>query len=67
MNVLTCGHLVTILPSHVMTYAVCPGFCHSNLGRNVPMSLYKKSLPSPIFLLIQRTTSDYRQDKTEIW
>lgn len=56
MNALTCRYLATTLPSHVTTYAVCPGFCRSSLGRNVNFSLPKKLLIAPVMLLVQRTT-----------
>lgn len=56
MNALTCRYLTTILPPHVTTYAVCPGFCRSSLGRHVSFPLYQKMLVAPIMLMIQRTS-----------
>lgn len=56
MNALTCRQLATTLPPHVKTYAVCPGFCRSSLGRNVIFPLYKKMLFGPIMFMVQRTT-----------
>lgn len=56
MNALTCRQLSTKLPPHVTTYAVCPGFCRSSLGRHVSFPLYQKVLITPLMLMIQRTT-----------
>jgi NAD(P)-dependent dehydrogenase (short-subunit alcohol dehydrogenase family) len=56
MNALTCRHLATMLPPNVSTYALCPGFCRSSLGRNVSFPWYKMMLIAPLFRLIQRTT-----------
>jgi NAD(P)-dependent dehydrogenase (short-subunit alcohol dehydrogenase family) len=55
MNAFTCRQLATTLPSHVTTYAVCPGFCRSSLGRNVTFPLYKKVMMAPFMLLLQRS------------
>jgi len=56
MNALTCKHLAaTILPPTVTTYAVCPGFCRSSLGRHVVFPFYQKLLFAPIMLMIQRS------------
>jgi len=56
MNALTCRQLATKLSPNVKTYAVCPGFCRSSLGRNVSFPLYQKVLVTPIMLMVQRTT-----------
>mmetsp|Transcript_18761 Transcript_18761/g.46475 ORF Transcript_18761/g.46475 Transcript_18761/m.46475 type:complete len:359 (+) Transcript_18761:236-1312(+) len=55
-NALTCKQLATTLPSEVTTYSVCPGFCRSELNRNVNISMAVKMLAAPIMMLIQRTT-----------
>lgn len=55
MNAMACKHLDTLLPSHITTYAVCPGFCRSSLGRHVEFPWYKKMMIGPVFLMIQRT------------
>ena len=55
MNVLTCKHLSTLLPPSVTTYAVCPGFCRSSLGRNVQTRFYQRLLLAPVMLMIQRS------------
>ena len=62
MNALTCRHLATILPPNVTTYALCPGFCRSRLGRHVSFAWYKKILIAPILLLIQRTAAQGAQN-----
>jgi dehydrogenase/reductase SDR family protein 13 len=59
MNALTVRHVATMLcktAPHVTTYAVCPGFCRTSLGRNVKFPLYKKLILTPVMLLIQRTS-----------
>jgi NAD(P)-dependent dehydrogenase (short-subunit alcohol dehydrogenase family) len=56
MNALTCKHLATLLPPHISTYSLCPGFCRSNLGRHLNFSWFKRALLSPVLRLIQRTT-----------
>lgn len=61
-NALTCKHLATILPTEVTTYSVCPGFCRSELGRNVSMGVVKKALLSPLMMLIQRTSAQGAQN-----
>lgn len=55
MNALTCKYMTTILPPTVSTYAVCPGFCRTSLGRNIVTPLHEKILVAPIMLMIQRT------------
>ena len=55
MNAVTCRYLSTILPSTIGTYAVCPGFCRSSLGRNVSVPFYQKLMVAPIMSMIQRT------------
>ncbi|KAL3788552.1 hypothetical protein ACHAW5_009398 [Stephanodiscus triporus] len=56
MNMLTCRELaVRLRGSTITTYAVSPGFCRSQLGRNVRMPLYKKALAAPIMRLFQRS------------
>jgi len=58
MNALTARQLAATLGKtapHVSTYAVCPGFCRTSLGRHVSFPLYKKIMFAPIMLMIQRT------------
>jgi NAD(P)-dependent dehydrogenase (short-subunit alcohol dehydrogenase family) len=62
MNALSCRHLASLLEEKdgsaapkVATYAVCPGFCRTDLGRNVEYPWWKRALLSPVFWLIQRT------------
>lgn len=62
MNALTCKHLSTLLPSTVTTYAVCPGFCRSELGRHVSYSLPIKVLVAPLMMMIQRTAQQGAQN-----
>lgn len=57
MNMLTCRQLALHLrDSNVTTYSVSPGFCRSELGRNVEMPIFKKMLMLPIMRLVQRTS-----------
>ena len=59
MNALTNRHLATKLAKtapHVTTYACCPGFCRTSLGRNVHFPFYKKLLLGPLMLMIQRNS-----------
>ena len=62
MNALTCRRLSSILPPTVTTYAVCPGFCRSSLGRHVSFPFHKKILFAPIMLMIQRTSKQGAQN-----
>ena len=58
MNALTARQLAAALGKtapHVSTYAVCPGFCRTSLGRHVSFPFYKKIMFAPIMLMIQRT------------
>jgi len=56
MNMLTCRELATKLEgTNITTYAVSPGFCASQLGRNVQMPIYKKLLMRPLMKLFQRS------------
>ena len=55
MNMLTARELaVRLQRSNITTYAVCPGFCSSQLGRNVNMPIYQKVLMLPLMRLMQR-------------
>ena len=56
MNMLTCRELAKRLPSNILSIAVSPGFCASQLGRNVHVPIYKKMLMMPIMRLFQRST-----------
>jgi len=56
MNMLTCRELAKRLPSNILSIAVSPGFCASQLGRNVHVPIYKKMLMIPIMRLFQRST-----------
>ena len=56
MNMLTCRELAKRLPSNILSIAVSPGFCVSQLGRNVHTPIYKKMLMIPIMRLFQRST-----------
>lgn len=56
MNALTCRHLAKELEgSNVTTYAVCPGFCKSQLGRYVDMPSYKRIVVGSMMRLFQRS------------
>jgi NAD(P)-dependent dehydrogenase (short-subunit alcohol dehydrogenase family) len=66
MNALACRHLASALSlasstsssnsgtPGVTTYAVCPGFCRTDLGRHAGFSWWKKALLKPLFRVIQR-------------
>lgn len=57
MNMLTCRELaVKLRGSNITTYAVSPGFCSSQLGRNVQMPGYKKMLMTPLMRMFQRSS-----------
>ena len=59
MNALTNRHLATEFGKtapHVTTYACCPGFCRTSLGRHVQFPFYKKLLLGPLMLMIQRNS-----------
>mmetsp|Transcript_17825 Transcript_17825/g.37261 ORF Transcript_17825/g.37261 Transcript_17825/m.37261 type:complete len:384 (+) Transcript_17825:79-1230(+) len=57
MNMLTCRQLALHLrDTNVTTYSVSPGFCRSELGRNVEMPIFKKMLMLPIMRMVQRTS-----------
>ena len=56
MNMLTCRELAKRLPSNILSIAVSPGFCVSQLGRNVHVPIYKKLFLVPIMRLFQRST-----------
>eukprot|EP00984_Skeletonema_dohrnii_P014894 scaffold6355_cov99-Skeletonema_dohrnii-CCMP3373.AAC.3 len=63
MNALTCRQLALELhnqhpPSNITTYAVCPGFCKSNLGRSVQVPFYVRG----IMRLFQRTSAQGAQN-----
>jgi NAD(P)-dependent dehydrogenase (short-subunit alcohol dehydrogenase family) len=70
MNALTCRQLAIELQKHnnnqqkqknnsrVTTYAVCPGFCRSNLGRSVPTPYFIRG----IMRLFQRTSAQGAQN-----
>ena len=75
MNALTARHLAKDLDgSNVTAYAVCPGFCKSELGRYVEMPSYKRLIAGPMMRLFQRSSSQGAQnivfatvqDKSEI-
>jgi len=53
---LTCRELAKRLPSNILSIAVSPGFCVSQLGRYVHVPIYKKMLMIPIMRLFQRST-----------
>jgi NAD(P)-dependent dehydrogenase (short-subunit alcohol dehydrogenase family) len=56
INLLTCRELaVRLKGTNVTTYAVSPGFCRSQLGRNVKFPFFKKMLAVPMMRLVQRT------------
>jgi len=61
-NALTCKQLATTLPSEVTTYSVCPGFCRSELNRNVNLGIALKVLSAPIMMLIQRSPAQGAQN-----
>mmetsp|Transcript_22346 Transcript_22346/g.36757 ORF Transcript_22346/g.36757 Transcript_22346/m.36757 type:complete len:353 (-) Transcript_22346:37-1095(-) len=64
MNALTCRQLALELQNqqqssnNITTYAVCPGFCKSNLGRSVPLPIYVRG----IMRLFQRTSAQGAQN-----
>ncbi|KAL7525215.1 hypothetical protein ACHAXR_001919 [Thalassiosira sp. AJA248-18] len=63
MNMLTCRELAEKLhQTNTSTYAVSPGFCHSKLGRNVQMPIYKKMILSPLMRLFQRSSAQGAQN-----
>lgn len=56
INLLTCRELAQrVKGTNVTTYAVSPGFCRSQLGRNVKIPFFQKMLAVPIMRLVQRT------------
>lgn len=63
MNMLTCRELAAKLQgSNVSTYAISPGFCKSQLGRNVQVPTYKKMLMVPLMRLFQRSSEQGAQN-----
>ncbi|KAL7431826.1 hypothetical protein ACHAXM_002831 [Skeletonema potamos] len=63
MNALTCRQLAVELhhqkrTNNITSYAVCPGFCQSNLGRSVQVPIYIKG----IMRLFQRTSAQGAQN-----
>jgi len=66
MNALTCRQLALELQNqqqqtsnnNITTYAVCPGFCKSNLGRSVAVPFYVRG----IMRLFQRTSAQGAQN-----
>ena len=68
MNALTCRQLAIELQKHnnqqqqknstITTYAVCPGFCRSNLGRSVQVPFFVRG----IMRLFQRTSAQGAQN-----
>ena len=66
MNALTCRQLAVELQrkeqqqqtNTITTYAVCPGFCKSNLGRSVQIPIYVRG----IMRLFQRTSAQGAQN-----
>ena len=59
MNALTSRHLAAKFGKtapHITTYACCPGFCRTSLGRHVQFPFYKKLLLGPLMLMIQRNS-----------
>ncbi len=66
MNALTCRQLAIELQKHnqqqknstITTYAVCPGFCVSNLGRSVQVPFFVRG----IMRLFQRTSAQGAQN-----
>ena len=63
MNALTARHLSKeLVGSNVTTYAVCPGFCKSQLGRYVEMPSYKRTIAGPMMRLFQRSSAQGAQN-----
>ncbi len=63
MNTLTCRQLALQLrDTNVTTYSVSPGFCRSELGRNVDISIFNRMLLLPIMRLVQRTSRQGAQN-----
>ena len=60
MNALTCRQLALELQpgSNIATYAICPGFCKSNLSRSVDVPIFVKG----IMRLFQRTSAQGAQN-----
>ena len=54
MNVMFTKELVRRHPE-VRAYAVCPGWCKSQLARNVDIPLRRKLLMAPFVLMFMRT------------
>lgn len=57
MNAITARYLAKELEgSNVTAYAVCPGFCKSQLGRYVEMPSYKRLIVGSLMRLFQRSS-----------
>lgn len=54
MNVLFVKELARRFPGS-LAYALCPGMCKTELGRNVSFPFYKKLLMIPLFFIFVRT------------
>jgi NAD(P)-dependent dehydrogenase (short-subunit alcohol dehydrogenase family) len=56
INLLTCRELaVRLRGTNLTTYAVSPGFCRSQLGRNVKLPFFTKVVAVPMMRLVQRS------------
>lgn len=54
MNVMFCKELVKRYPA-ISGYSVCPGWCKTDLARNVNIPVYKKVLMLPVVLMFMRS------------
>lgn len=60
-NVYFCRELAKRLPKGVQTFAVCPGFCYTNLMRSATIKWYQFLIFSPIVFLFMRTAEQGAQ------
>jgi len=60
MNALTCKYLANTYPiaknSNVSYYAVCPGWCKTDLSRSVDVSFLKKVFIAPVAFMFMRSS-----------
>uniref|UniRef100_A0A0K8SB02 Retinol dehydrogenase 12 n=1 Tax=Lygus hesperus TaxID=30085 RepID=A0A0K8SB02_LYGHE len=56
-NVYFCRELAERLPSNVQTFAVCPGFCYTDLFRHTTLKWYHYVMFSPIAFFFMRSAS----------
>mmetsp|Transcript_26145 Transcript_26145/g.36636 ORF Transcript_26145/g.36636 Transcript_26145/m.36636 type:complete len:341 (-) Transcript_26145:532-1554(-) len=62
-NALCCRHLAQVCEgTSIATYCVCPGWCSTDLARNVGMSLATKILLSPFAFMFMRSSQQGAQN-----